>query len=82
MAQSESWKPDSLFGKRGQKCLIILKMSTCQFVLRNLHCRTCPYQPKFYVKKVQILYDILSTKDDPYPILCTRIRTRQDFAKS
>ena len=82
MAQSESWKPDSLFGKRGQKYLIILKMSTRQLVLRNSHCSSCLYHPKFFVKKVQILYDILNPKDDPFRLVYISKKTVQNFTKS
>ena len=71
MAQSESWKPDSLFRNRGQTYLIIFKMSTCQFCLRNSKCSSCLYHPKLFVTKVQILDDILSKKDDPYLLACT-----------
>ena len=66
MAQSESWEPESLFGNRGQTYLTIFKMSTQQFFFRNLQYSSCLYHPKFFVKKVQILYDILSKKDYPF----------------
>ena len=80
MAQSKSWKPESLFGKRGQKYLIIFKMSTRQFEMRNSQCQDLSIQSKFFVKKVQILYDNFSRlKNVSYPLSIYLCKTAPPF---